>query len=272
MRPFYYLISIALAVVVLSASLEEMRLTRIVSAKLDIDHSTDLAWKSLWETLTFSWYSGATQARSEISQLLAEAKHHNELSTRAAAAFLAVTVVFLGTRVWQARGRRDDSRISLTADVIGVSALCLVVGLVAPVFSLKAFAQLPVLGEIVLKYEAKSILMTVASLVKSQTYFVAFLVSIFSIVIPALKIFISTLVIQHRSVTLQGRGIAFIKSVGKWSMADVFVVAILVAYFAVSGDEFSEAKVEVGLYFFATYCLASLLSTHLLVRSLDAAR
>ena len=55
-------------------------------------------------------------------------------------------------------------------------------------------------------------------------------------------------------------------------MADVFVVAILVAYFAVSGDEFSEAKVEVGLYFFATYCLASLLSTHLLVRSLDAAR
>lgn len=270
MRPAYYLIATVLAVIVLSASLEEMRLTRIVSAKLDIDHSTDIAWKSLWETLTFSWYSGATHARNEVSLLLSEVQRHNELSTRSAAAFLALSVVFLSATTWRARHQVEKARLALAADLIGVSTLCLFVGLIAPVFSLTAYAQLPVLGEIVLKYEAKSVLMTIASLVRSHSYFVAVLVGIFSVVIPLLKIFISTLVVQNRSAAWHRRGIAFLKSVGKWSMADVFVVAILVAYFAVSGDEFSDAKIELGLYFFATYCLASLVSTHLLSHAIES--
>lgn len=269
MRVTYYLIATVLAVVVLSASIEEMRLTRIVSAKLDIDHSTDLAWKSLWETLSLSLYRGATQARGEVSQLLSEASRQNVLSKRAAAAFLALSLLFLSIRAWQLGREIPDARMNLTTDLLGVSTLCLIVGLVAPIFSLKTHAQLPVLGEIVFKYEAKSVLTTVASLIKSNSYFIALLVAIFSVVTPVLKIAISTLVIQHRSARWRERAFSLIKTIGKWSMADVFVVAILVAYFAVGSDEFSEARVELGLYYFSTYCLASLLSTHLLARLLE---
>jgi hypothetical protein len=52
-------------------------------------------------------------------------------------------------------------------------------------------------------------------------------------------------------------------------MADVFVVAVLVAYFAASDDEFSEAQVGLGLYYFAAYCLLSQYATHKLVTAVD---
>ena len=52
-------------------------------------------------------------------------------------------------------------------------------------------------------------------------------------------------------------------------LARVLVVAVLVAYFAASGDEFSEAKVGLGLYFFAAYCLLSQYATHTLMRAFE---
>jgi uncharacterized paraquat-inducible protein A len=56
-------------------------------------------------------------------------------------------------------------------------------------------------------------------------------------------------------------------------MADVFVVAILVAFFANSGENsLTHAEVQAGLWFFAVYVILSLLATQMLARLLVRSR
>jgi len=53
-----------------------------------------------------------------------------------------------------------------------------------------------------------------------------------------------------------------IKTIGKWSMVDVLVVAILVVFFTTNEDVTSEMIIESGLYFFLIYVLISMISTY----------
>ncbi|MCB5266456.1 MAG: paraquat-inducible protein A, partial [Candidatus Cloacimonetes bacterium] len=53
--------------------------------------------------------------------------------------------------------------------------------------------------------------------------------------------------------------VRFFKVIGKWSMLDVFVVAVLLVYLTGSGSEVSHAEVQVGLYFFLAYVIVSML-------------
>ena len=51
---------------------------------------------------------------------------------------------------------------------------------------------------------------------------------------------------------LRDRSLALILMVGKWSMADVYVVGVLVASLAFTTDALSDARIGNGLYYFAT--------------------
>ncbi len=62
-----------------------------------------------------------------------------------------------------------------------------------------------------------------------------------------------------------GRVAGFVKAVGKWSMADVFVVALLLTFLSLSGDGLTDARLGTGFYFFAGYVLLSLLAAQLMV-------
>ena len=53
--------------------------------------------------------------------------------------------------------------------------------------------------------------------------------------------------------------IGFFKTIGKWSMVDVFVVAVFLVYLTANKAETSRAEVEVGLYFFLAYVMVSML-------------
>ncbi len=269
MRVVYYPIALVLALMIISFSLDASRLTRIASSHLDIEQSAELAWKSILENLSFSLYSGASETKARVTDLLEEAARRQVFALRASLAFLLVTIAFVGARAWRADGDRQFHSLSLTADFLAIGVICLVVGLVAPVLSLKAYTNLPVLGQVVLKYEAKSVLTTIGALAKANNYFIAMLVAAFSVITPFMKILVAIVVVQHRWPRWHARGLKFIKAIGKWSMADVFVVAVLVAYFAASGAEFSEAAVGLGLYFFSAYCLLSQYATHALMRSFE---
>ncbi len=55
--------------------------------------------------------------------------------------------------------------------------------------------------------------------------------------------------------------------IGKWSMADVFVVATFLSYLSFSNMNSgidTEAKTLVGLYFFLAYCILSIASSQLI--------
>jgi len=269
MRLVYYPIAIVLAVLAMSFSIDASRLTRIASSQLNIEHTTELAWKSILESLTFSLYSGASDTKSRVADLFSEAERRQALAERCGLAFVILAVMFLFARRMRDQRNLESSGLGMTSDLLGIGAICLAVGLFAPVLSLKAYASLPVIGEVILKYEAKSVITTIGSLANANNYFVALLVAAFSVITPLIKIIIAIAVVQRRWPSWHIRGLEFIKAIGKWSMADVFVVAVLVAYFAASADEFSEAKVGLGLYFFAAYCLLSQYATHTLMRAFE---
>jgi len=63
------------------------------------------------------------------------------------------------------------------------------------------------------------------------------------------------------------RVLSVIDHIGKWSMTDVFVVAVLLAFLASGPGGLTRASLGVGLYFFAGYAIASQVAGHLLVHS-----
>jgi uncharacterized paraquat-inducible protein A len=58
-----------------------------------------------------------------------------------------------------------------------------------------------------------------------------------------------------------------IDKLGKWSMADVFIVSFLVVFFSTKQDINSALKIESGLYFFLGYVLLSMLGSSLIGRN-----
>lgn len=121
-------------------------------------------------------------------------------------------------------------------------------------------------GEVEVFRKTRSILDTVNELYQSNNILVAALVGLFSIVIPALKL--TLMLIASLPITSKIKQIInlIIGFVGKWSMADVFVVALIIVYMAGNASAGmgellqTYANFEVGFYYFLAYCLFSIAS------------
>lgn len=120
--------------------------------------------------------------------------------------------------------------------------------------------------------QTRSIMGTVSSLVGSGNLLVGFLVFLFSVLVPFLKI--SIMLAAHFNIHpfFRGQGHRFAQLITKWSMVDVFVIAIMVAYLAANASV-SEGEVVVlraefqsGFYFFLGYCVLSIASAQLIER------
>lgn len=130
--------------------------------------------------------------------------------------------------------------------------------------------QLHVQGDIQAYQKTRSILGTVKELADSRSYLVAFLIMLFSVVVPITKglLILTSSIRRHGRTTDLSHRISSI--ISKWSMADVFVVAIIVAYMAANASQRSDeifslhAVFGPGFYFFLAYCLLSILSAQLL--------
>jgi hypothetical protein len=131
-------------------------------------------------------------------------------------------------------------------------------------------SQLDVAGELPAFEKTRSIVGTVQELYQADKVLVAMLIALFSIVVPALKcllMLVSAMVKQSPVIQMADR----IKNmISKWSMADVFVVAIIVAYLAANATQQTEdlfslnAQLLSGFYYFLSYCILSILSAQLL--------
>lgn len=128
-----------------------------------------------------------------------------------------------------------------------------------------------------------SIMATVEDLWTDQRLLVAGLIFLFSVCIPLLKTLLVTLAYAKRNSLLEKRLLQFVAQIGKWSMADVFVVAVFLAIlstnhaetldnhqfsvfglkiaFDISTQTFSAAGQ--GFYYFTGYCILSLFGTQL---------
>ena len=128
-----------------------------------------------------------------------------------------------------------------------------------------------------------SLLTTIQELWQDDRILVATLIMIFSICIPLIKTCLVSWAYYKKNTEIEGEIINFVAKIGKWSMADVFVVAIFLAVFSTNHAETVNSKqisvfnfklnllissetlsvVGVGFYCFTAYCLLSLLGTQI---------
>ncbi|GHE96986.1 paraquat-inducible protein A [Thalassotalea profundi] len=125
-----------------------------------------------------------------------------------------------------------------------------------------------------------SLLGTISELWQDQRILVAILIFIFSVIIPIIKSFLLIIAYLKKHTRLEKKLISFVGAIGKWSMADVFIIAIFLAVLSTNHDETTAehklnlfgfninlqmssetlSSVGQGFYYFAGYCLVSLLA------------
>lgn len=120
-------------------------------------------------------------------------------------------------------------------------------------------------GEIEAYTKTRSIAGTVKELFRSGNGFVGFLVMLFSIVIPVTKILLMLVAACFHDAKNSGKAFLISSVISKWSMADVLVIAIIVAFMAANASNMGgllnmDARFEFGFYFFLGYCMFSILS------------
>ncbi|PHQ84025.1 MAG: hypothetical protein COB58_07345 [Thalassobium sp.] len=135
-------------------------------------------------------------------------------------------------------------------------------GVTEPIMTITATASLFGM-KAQLFHETRSIWETVETLHKLGYTGVAVLIVSFSIVIPVTK----GLTILFTWMYPTERRWRFVAAISKWSMADVFVVAILVAFFTAQSTAQVTAELLHGFYWFAGFCLLSIVSGQLLALS-----
>lgn len=200
------------------------------------------------------------------------------------AAFLGLVVLFYLILCGVLFGRQKNK---LIAGVIMAALICLVAGLFTPMIELAAYERdvsIPVkfdtgflgakidftqvfAGDMFFYYQSKSVVELIGLLLKQNNYVVGLSILFFSLIIPFLKI-VFTLLVAWKNDFYENKLINFwIKYLGKWSMADVFVVALFLGFLAFNNMQTgisTESKILPGLYFFFAYVVLSVFSSSLI--------
>ncbi|RLA48543.1 MAG: paraquat-inducible protein A [Gammaproteobacteria bacterium] len=125
-------------------------------------------------------------------------------------------------------------------------------------------------GHLVAYNNTRSVWGTVDELSRTGNLPVAFLIVFFSLVIPVFKLLLQTCSLLIARADLRDPLLRLNAALSKWSMSDVFVMGVLVAYMAGSasgqiGDMLTMyASLEPGFYYFLAYCLFSIVASSLM--------
>jgi len=138
--------------------------------------------------------------------------------------------------------------------------IALLYGLVNPILMVTIHKQVDYLGDVILSFESKGIIGSILKLYNSGEFAVAFTILLFSILLPVIKSLTLTFMLIFYEHPWNQKMVAFFKQIGKWSMIDVFVVATFLVYFTSNTGGISEAEIQVGLYFFLTYVILSMIT------------
>jgi hypothetical protein len=163
-------------------------------------------------------------------------------------------------------------------------------GIILPMFSLSMDMNVDVAGTGFasnLVNKDLSIITTIEELWTQDRLLVSALIFIFSILIPISKSSALCYVFFAKTKQSKLKVNQFVAAIGKWSMADVFVVAVFLAVLSTNHTENAEqhrlsffglsidfeistqtlSMVGQGFYFFTAYCLVSILGSQLLLHA-----
>jgi hypothetical protein len=128
-------------------------------------------------------------------------------------------------------------------------------------------------AEVQVYSETRSIVSAVRRLYDVGSPVPATLILLFSVVVPLGKAAMVGAAMFVGDAVRRDRMLRFVEAIAKWSMADVFVVAVLIAFLAVQASTTAgeagpglvafQALFGPGFYWFAAYCVFSLASQQL---------
>lgn len=131
-------------------------------------------------------------------------------------------------------------------------------------------------GRVEVYRKSSSVMETISTLLAKGYPVVAVLVALFSIVVPVFKNTLLLVALCAAATPFGKRLAQFSALISKWSMADVFLVALFVTFLAfnatsaLDGVLVLNATVEKGLYWFSAYCLVSILAGQIISRKINA--
>lgn len=173
-----------------------------------------------------------------------------------------------------------------------ISVTFLILGIFLPMIEIDArlnsfvfslFNQDLSFGEQTMFYQSKSITDITTTLMESKGFdlkLVGALIFAFSILFPLLKLLLTSVYVFSDKAKNSRIIQTIIFNLGKWSMADVFVVAMFMAYIGFYGlvdsqlqmiesnrggfgiETINYSKLAPGALFFTTYCLLSIISSY----------
>lgn len=134
-------------------------------------------------------------------------------------------------------------------------------------------------GDIEVYQQTRSIIGSVRQLYEVGSPIPATLILLFSVIVPLTKAAMVGTAVYMRSAAARVRTLRFVETIAKWSMADVFAVALLIVFLAAQATQQPPGAPEAappllaftahfgpGFYWFAAYCLFSLASQQYTVR------
>ncbi|KAA3634199.1 MAG: hypothetical protein DWQ02_11810 [Bacteroidetes bacterium] len=148
--------------------------------------------------------------------------------------------------------------------LIIISLICLYPGLTLPILSIYVGAKIPIIGEIGLHDSTQSIMKTIRTLWENDNNLVANLILLFSVLVPIFKALTLLVVLFFKQIKNRTLLHWFVATISKWSMADVFVVGVLLAFLATKSDDNIHAQLHEGFHYFLAYCIISILATQLI--------
>jgi hypothetical protein len=149
------------------------------------------------------------------------------------------------------------------------SLVSLILGLVNPILMVTIHKEIEHLGDVILSFESKGIMGSVGKLFESGESVVALTILLFSVIIPIVKISTLIFTLIFKQFRFAHHLVSFFKHLGKWSMVDVFVVAIFLVYLTSNQGEVSRAEIQIGLYFFLIYVILSMITTMLTQKAIS---
>jgi paraquat-inducible protein A len=144
-------------------------------------------------------------------------------------------------------------RDPLTGLMLLAALVLLGVGLFLPAVTVEKFLVFD---------NTKSVAGSIAALFAQGHILLGIVVAIFSLVFPLAKLILSFRIWTARDPASPGvqRAIRWTVKLGKWSMLDVFMVALVVAILTL--DMVASVEVHVGLYVFGGAIVVAMLASH----------
>lgn len=254
--------------------------------QIDMPDGNKFSFDDAQMSITLPFRSSDSQKAAYDEQKASISEFQTTIYTKSLLVLLTIglyIVLMVGLYLW-----KKPPLVGLIT-VIAVSIVCLHAGLFTPMLEIGAIERdlnlgdIPIQkeimgymvnitvekqfeGDIYFYYQSKSIAELIGLLFKQSNFVVGICILLFSVCFPIIKTLLMILFVFKPSIAKEKWFSNFVLNLSKWSMADVFVVAMFLGFLAFENMQagvHTYSNISIGLYFFLAYCILSISSSML---------